>query len=582
MAKVDGADGKDARNNLQTVIGGLDEARRLAATVDAAAGRAALSRVAEDNAVWVILGLTAAFVLISTAVILFLAAHVRRSFYEGAAGETEGNWRNYLMQLPLGVPEGSVRALLSMYVVIFGLLVLVMQKRLNLPSVEAIAGFVGIVITFYFTSRSNDQAQKAADESRKAVGAAVQAVTEATTAAKAIGVASQAQSGLQAVAKLSERLDDIKDSILKAQPGTEADATAAPGSAGAAAPTGTGKLRELQADLQLTRQILGALRELGVGSQLIPDADALAAKADTVLGTIDGAVQGGAGGPELAQLAATAEQLRGTLGEVGVPGMLGGAMSVIASVTTATASAPAGLAAGPVGLVAAGPVGLVAGGPVGLVAGLVTSGLQLLADKARFETWKTAVLARPFDPALLLPPVDASAARIALDLSPLMSSRLEGAPPNVATELLQAAIQPGADGNPPPIADLAHEVFTGADPLGLKTRFASEAELVEALQEYRTSLFFTRARDALSGQVGIPALAGNPAASISLGALLDSAFSLRQDPRAGSALEKIVYLVQALGLLHLDPARLAALVQSGLAAGAAMMGNSRTLEDRRT
>jgi hypothetical protein len=56
---------------------------------------------------------------------------------------------------------------------------------------------------------------------------------------------------------------------------------------------------------------------------------------------------------------------------------------------------------------------------------------------------------------------------------------------------------------------------------------------------------------------------------------------LREDPRAGEAFEKIVYVVQALGALHLDPSRLAGLVQVGLQSGAAMMGNTRTLEDPR-
>ena len=248
-----------------------------------------------------------------------------------------------------------------------------------------------------------------------------------------------------------------------------------------------------------------------------------------------------------------------------MPGVLGGTMSVLSSVMKVAGPALAGLA----------------GGPVGVVAGLVTGGLQLVADKQKFEAWKTAVLGRPFDRSLLPPSVDGNAALMALELSPLMSKRLEGAAPNVATELLRKSIQTGEDGQPKPLADLAHDLLTGADQFGLRDRFGSEAELADALEEYRASLVFARARDELSGTINIPALAGAPAVTVGMGALLNGAFSLRQDPRAASALEKVVYLVQALGVLNLDPGRLLNVVQVGLQAGAAMIGNTRTVEDPR-
>jgi hypothetical protein len=230
----------------------------------------------------------------------------------------------------------------------------------------------------------------------------------------------------------------------------------------------------------------------------------------------------------------------------------------------------------------AGPaLGGLAGGPVGLVAGLVQGGLSLAADEQKFNAWKAAVLAKPFDRTLLPSSVEQNDAFAALELSSLMSKRLANAPPNVATELLRVCVTPAADGNPKAIADLAHELLTGPDQFGLQALFDSETELAEALEEYRGSAIFIRARGQLSGQIAIPALAGAPATSIDIGALLNGAFSLRQDPRAASALEKIVYLVQALRALHIDPGRLTNLLRVGLQGGAAMVGTSRVVEDSR-
>lgn len=132
----------------------------------------------QTQALHVLLAFSALFVLVSAAVLVALALVVRRSFWAKAADSTDRGWRNDLMQLPLGVPEGSVRALLSIYVVMFGLLVLVLQQRLGLANVDAITGFVGVVITFYFTSRGNDQAQKAAAMAARHAQDAARAATD--------------------------------------------------------------------------------------------------------------------------------------------------------------------------------------------------------------------------------------------------------------------------------------------------------------------------------------------------------------------------------------------------------------------
>ncbi|RYI98943.1 MAG: hypothetical protein EON47_18180, partial [Acetobacteraceae bacterium] len=59
-----------------------------------------------------------------------------------------------LTELPCGVPDGTIRALISCFIIIFGFLLIGLQKPLGLASAEALTGFIGAVISFYFVTRS--------------------------------------------------------------------------------------------------------------------------------------------------------------------------------------------------------------------------------------------------------------------------------------------------------------------------------------------------------------------------------------------------------------------------------------------
>lgn len=80
--------------------------------------------------------------------------------------------------LPLGVPEGTIRSLISVLIIIVGLAVLIVQKPLGIDSSDAIVGFVSAVITFYFVTRSTQQATGALQDSTDALTTAVQNVTQ--------------------------------------------------------------------------------------------------------------------------------------------------------------------------------------------------------------------------------------------------------------------------------------------------------------------------------------------------------------------------------------------------------------------
>jgi len=206
-----------------------------------------------------------------------------------------------------------------------------------------------------------------------------------------------------------------------------------------------------------------------------------------------------------------------------------------------------------------------------MTAGLMVSGLQALSNERKFDAWMTALLVQPFSRTLLPTTVDESFASSALELSPLTSKHLQGASPNVATELLRASVMLAEDGNLRSCVDLAQELLSDADPIGLRRCFASEVELSEALEEYRASVIFLYARSELSGVIAIPAFAGGPVYVQDMDLLLTRVFMLRKDSRAGEALQKIVRLVQLLSGLHLDPGKLATMVFSGLHTGAEMV-----------
>ena len=67
-----------------------------------------------------------------------------------------------LTELPCGVPDGTIRALISCFIIIFGFLLIGLQKPLGLASAEALTGFIGAVISFYFVTRSGEQSRQAA------------------------------------------------------------------------------------------------------------------------------------------------------------------------------------------------------------------------------------------------------------------------------------------------------------------------------------------------------------------------------------------------------------------------------------
>jgi len=522
----------------------LDQARELVRTDN---------QWERNYAMWGLLGLTLVFLLLSAVALATLALKTQKIFWAATASRVppEDAWRNYLMQLPLGAPEGSIRGLISFYVIVFGLLVLIFQNQLGLQNVEVIAGFIGIVITFYFTARTNDQANKAVTTAVDAANKATAQVQDTVSQVQDTVKATQQQVD-QAVGAASDATKTAQLAATAAQQVTsQAGGTAAgPDPKVATAQSG---LQTVKDGLQTATQVIGALGSLGVGTGVLADAGALTKTAGGLLDAIDPLLSGSPSVAAIGDVMGKAQTALDGLDNAGLPGVLGDAIAGISGTLGALAPIVSGIS----------------GGPAGIVFGIVMSGIKLLQQKEKFDAWKAALLRTPMNRALMPPTVDGTAALAALDpsISPLMAARLGSVPPAFATELMRAMLQTGPSGDPLPADTLATELFAPGQELGLHDKFKDEKELAEAITEYRAGIVFVNARSQLQGNIDIPAGGGQPASSINLGSLLTSAVKLTADPRSAADVERLVYVVEALGKLGLGPDKLIGLAQTALTKG---------------
>ncbi|MBL6456566.1 hypothetical protein JMJ55_14625 [Belnapia sp. T6] len=109
---------------------------------------------------WSIALVIGALVLFVIGMAALLALLARRLLAEARAAGPAAFAR--LTELPCGVPDGTIRALISCFIVIFGFLLIGLQRPLGLASAEALTGFIGAVISFYFATRQGEQSRQPA------------------------------------------------------------------------------------------------------------------------------------------------------------------------------------------------------------------------------------------------------------------------------------------------------------------------------------------------------------------------------------------------------------------------------------
>jgi hypothetical protein len=481
----------------------------------------------ERHAIDWMIGVTIGFGVLSFLLIALIAGRVQSTFWKSADGDRDRDWRAYLMQLPLAIPEGSVRALASLFVIMFGLLALILQKQLNLPNVEAISGFVGIVITFYFTARGNEQVQRTTEAAQRATDAAQKAASEASNAI------SQSQS---MVANATQSVASAASTLRSVGPAGNGVAQA-----NGQAEDSTAKMRLLHDQLQVVRQVFGLLSGMDRGPDVVAGADKLAADADVLLGTIQSLLSGSPDPSVLAQVSEQTEQMIERLQNGGLQGLIA---SAIATVEAIDSPAKAKLQAA-------------CGGSQGLIAGIVLSGAGLLSSPQKFEDWVSALVRKPYSPALTRMSPDSNVSQHALSLSPLMNAHL-----NVgqALDLMQKVLQTSQNGELIISSELAHNL-AATPPYSVPQDFVSEKELTEAIEEYRSVLAFLPARDHLEGQVDISGIGPEQTpAMVVLQSIADICFELGADPRAAAEFERLAFAVGALAKLPVAPVKLPGIV----------------------
>jgi len=509
---------------------------------------------APDNAtrrqtIAILAGLTGAFALFSMLLFVFLARSVRQVLIAHGQNAGSEGWKTY-MNLPLGVPEGSVRALASLFVIIFGLVVLVLQKQIGIGNVEAISGFVGIVITFYFTSRSGTETQKVADAAQAAANKTQDVVREA--------VARSSEVAASAAASTTAAIDRATLEVRTQQQAAPGATSAAPSNEGPTA--AQANLRDLRDRLDAVRQVARVAASLGVGAEIMPGASEAVRTADLLLGAVEPLLSGR---PDAGAVVGVLQQVTialAPLENAGLPGSLADAIAALKGTFDV---------AGPI-------VAGIPGGPIGIVGGIVMAGLKLAQNQRQFEALKAALLEKPFDPILLPTVIDGVVATAALEISIQMKTILGDVGPGAATELMRRVTRRTDGRQPVLLTDLAAQLLTSGlsvdgQTLPLSGRVASAAELVQALEEYRSSLIFNAARSQIDGAVELPAAPGRPAATLDLRRLVDVTQVLSSNPVAASQIEKLVFLAEALGKLPAGAAAAAGLVAKALVAAETLL-----------
>ncbi|HEV7263944.1 MAG TPA: hypothetical protein VGN83_03370 [Falsiroseomonas sp.] len=475
-------------------------------------------------ALLLMIGVLAAFLIGSYLLIRHLSTQGKAT---GQAPGEASSLAGRFFDLPLGAPEGSVRALVSIFIIVFGFLLLALQGPLGLRATEAVTGFLGTVITFYFASRTTEQ-------SRQIVEGAKQAVERATTAAENAGTAAN---------NASAAATDAGSAARNAAGSTLAGAGGATPEQQARIAT----LRDAQGKLQALRGLIAVAGTLGVGTGAVAGADRALARVDGLLTRIGPVVGGGANVETIGKLA---EEAGSALRELGDLGPVGNAVTDAMATVGRVAAQSQPIASVLTGMLGGGAVA----GPAGLVAAVVVGGLQLVKEKEKFDRWKAAMLDTPLDLGLLPTTVDAGLATAALRRAPLLSEKLGAAEPAIALAVWEA-VGTRAGQIPAPAREVAEAVLAGGGGEGgaaLRAQFAGNPEvLADAIEDLRAAMTGVAALQGLDLQrINV---AG---AEVSTMALAGAVRTARQDSRVAAELERMVYMVEALG--KADPATLEA------------------------
>jgi hypothetical protein len=348
-----------------------------------------------------------------------------------------------LRDAPAGMPQGSVRAVLAIAIVLVTLPALVLAQALGLAGTGELGTILGGVIGFYFGSRGTggeaETARRQTDAALREAEAARGARSDAEQRAEAANVAaaSAAATGARDAAEATSRLADLRRHAAEGAAVVRAVGALLPG--GAAAPAIEAALADPSpASLAGAVQAAAtALQEAGEGTELATRLqgalEAVAATAGAVR-TVQGVLADPT--PErLAAAIAAAASAAGRHGDGGLGAVLAPALGTLGQVMKLP-----GLA---------GALGVA--GPAGLVGGLLLGAWQAARlGRQHYLRWMARVLDRPVSRDLF--PAgewDGEAARALIADVPRLAAALAprlapDAPQAGAAEALARLLDPGA------------------------------------------------------------------------------------------------------------------------------------------
>jgi len=342
--------------------------------------------------------------------------------------------------LPMGLPEGTVRAVLALVVAVVGLPLLLFSNVVGMD--PAIAGYINGIVTgvfgFYFGTRTTGVPAQAVDKINEANREAMQQ-TKIAAAAKetATQAQSEAEAAKQELGAAQAQVDQNSDQLDRAG---KFDAT----------------LSTVKRQLGVAKTVLVTLSPL-LPKGLLPDGlDKTIDAADKAVAAVQG----------VTAATATADQLSALTDAFGA--LTGSDTSPLSALLKKASPLLQNVLPAIPGL--------------GAAAGLATLlGLGVKLGSSQFQRWRARVLAAPLAQGLIeFGALSPELVRAALNQSPLLLGKLSGQPPGIVDGILLDVVL--RDDGPQRL--LAAYGPAGTESAGLLT----EADVDAGLAELRQSL----------------------------------------------------------------------------------------------
>ncbi|HEV6964032.1 MULTISPECIES: hypothetical protein [Roseateles] len=342
--------------------------------------------------------------------------------------------------LPLGLPEGTVRAVLALVVAVVGLPLLLFSNVVGMD--PAIAGYINGIVTgvfgFYFGTRTTGVPAQAVDKIAEANREAMQQTKAAASAKETASQAqSAAQSARQELGEAQQRADENSGQLDRA---SKFDTT----------------LSTVKRHLGVAKTVLVTLGPLLPKGLLPDDLDKTIDAADRAVTAVQGVTAATASADQLSALTDAFESLTGS-GKSPLGALLGKAAPLLQNVLPAIPG-------------------------LGAAAGLATLiGLGVKLGSSQFQRWRARVLAAPLAQGLIeFGALSPELVRSALNRSPLLRDKLAEQPPgDVNAALLDAVLR---DDGP-------QRLLAAYGPAGtLAAGLLTEADVDAGLAELRQSL----------------------------------------------------------------------------------------------